>query len=66
MLINLSLSLPVPRHRVGRNCSSDFVNERDAEISKLIFEIIRKRFGCDCVVDEDGQVASIITDGDLR
>ncbi len=37
-----------------------------AGIREIILEITGKRFGCTCVVDQDGQLAGIITDGDLR
>ena len=39
---------------------------RSAELSAVISEITRKRFGCVCVVQNDGRLAGIITDGDLR
>jgi arabinose-5-phosphate isomerase len=34
-------------------------------MSEAITELSRKRFGCVCVVDDDGKLAGIITDGDL-
>jgi arabinose-5-phosphate isomerase len=41
------------------------VNE-NATIDEVIFEITRKRFGGTCVLSDDGKLAGIITDGDLR
>jgi arabinose-5-phosphate isomerase len=38
----------------------------EASLEEAIFEIARKRFGSTCVVDGDGRLAGIITDGDLR
>ncbi len=38
----------------------------NATIDEAIFEITRKRFGGTCVLSEDGKLAGIITDGDLR
>ncbi|MDZ7373165.1 MAG: KpsF/GutQ family sugar-phosphate isomerase [candidate division KSB1 bacterium] len=38
----------------------------EASLEEAIFEIARKRFGATCVVDGDGRLAGIITDGDLR
>ncbi len=37
-----------------------------APLQEVIYEIARKRFGSTCVVDSDGRLAGIITDGDLR
>jgi len=37
-----------------------------AKIDEIILEITSKRFGATCVLDEAGQLAGIITDGDLR
>ncbi len=36
-----------------------------ASIPDAVLELSRKRFGCVCVVDQAGQLAGIITDGDL-
>jgi len=41
------------------------VNE-DTSIKDVIIEITSKRLGTTCVLDEDGKLAGIITDGDLR
>ena len=41
------------------------VNE-DTSIKDVIFEITSKRLGATCVLTEDGKLAGIITDGDLR
>lgn len=38
----------------------------NATLDEVIFEITRKRFGGTCVLFEDGKLAGIITDGDLR
>lgn len=38
----------------------------DAAISDVVLEMTRKRLGCVGVVDDAGQLAGIITDGDLR
>ncbi len=38
----------------------------DASIKDVILEITSKRLGTTCVVDEDGILTGIITDGDLR
>ncbi len=37
-----------------------------ASLDEVILEITSKRFGATCVVDENGKLAGIITDGDLR
>ncbi|MDZ7292050.1 MAG: KpsF/GutQ family sugar-phosphate isomerase [candidate division KSB1 bacterium] len=37
-----------------------------ATLDEVIFEITRKRFGGTCVISQDGRLAGIITDGDLR
>ncbi len=37
-----------------------------ANLSEVISEITRKRFGGTCVITSDGTLAGIITDGDLR
>ncbi|NGN44289.1 KpsF/GutQ family sugar-phosphate isomerase [Mesorhizobium sp. CGMCC 1.15528] len=34
-------------------------------MSEAIIELSRKRFGCVCVVDDEGKLAGIVTDGDL-
>jgi len=41
------------------------VNE-DTSIKEVIFEITGKRLGTTCVVDKNGKLTGIITDGDLR
>jgi arabinose-5-phosphate isomerase len=38
----------------------------DVKLREVILEITRKRFGGTCIVDNDGRLAGIITDGDLR
>ncbi len=38
----------------------------NATIDEVIVEITRKRFGGTCVLSDDGKLAGIITDGDLR
>ncbi|MBP2299969.1 arabinose-5-phosphate isomerase [Azospirillum picis] len=38
----------------------------DSPLSDVIFEMTAKRLGCVGVTDEDGALAGIITDGDLR
>lgn len=37
-----------------------------ASLDEVILEITSKRFGATCVIDENGKLAGIITDGDLR
>ena len=37
-----------------------------AKMSDALVEMSTKGFGCVCIVDEDGKIAGIITDGDLR
>ena len=39
---------------------------QDTSIKDVIIEITSKRLGTTCVLDEDGKLAGIITDGDLR
>ena len=39
---------------------------KDTSIKDVIFEITSKRLGTTCVLDEKGNLAGIITDGDLR
>lgn len=39
---------------------------KDTSIKDVIFEITSKRLGTTCVLDENGKLAGIITDGDLR
>jgi arabinose-5-phosphate isomerase len=39
---------------------------RSASMADTLLTMTEKRFGCAAVVDEDGQLAGIITDGDLR
>ncbi|MBP9580976.1 MAG: KpsF/GutQ family sugar-phosphate isomerase [Ignavibacteriaceae bacterium] len=39
---------------------------KDTSIKDVIFEITSKRLGTTCVLDESGNLAGIITDGDLR
>ena len=36
------------------------------EMREVIYEISRKKLGMSCVVDDDGRLIGIITDGDLR
>ena len=38
----------------------------NASLQDVIVEITRKRFGSTCVLDENGMLAGIITDGDIR
>jgi len=38
----------------------------DTPMKEVIFEITSKRFGATCVVDGNGRLVGIITDGDLR
>ena len=38
----------------------------DANIRKIILEMTSKRLGATAVIDEDGKLSGIITDGDLR
>ncbi len=40
--------------------------KEDSFIKDVIFEISSKRLGTSCVVDKDGKLTGIITDGDLR
>ncbi len=42
------------------------VVSRDAGLREVILEISSKRYGATCVVDEQGILLGIITDGDLR
>ncbi len=37
-----------------------------ASVQSVILEITKKRFGGTCVIDDDGKLVGIITDGDLR
>jgi arabinose-5-phosphate isomerase len=39
---------------------------RDARMADVIHEMSSKRLGMTCVVDRDGRLAGIVTDGDLR
>lgn len=39
---------------------------RNSTFSDVILEMNKKRFGGTCVVNEDGSLAGIITDGDLK
>jgi arabinose-5-phosphate isomerase len=39
---------------------------RSASMADTLLTMTEKRFGCAAVVDEDGQLAGVITDGDLR
>ena len=41
------------------------VNE-DTVLEKVIFEITAKRFGSACIVDKNGKLKGLITDGDIR
>jgi len=38
----------------------------DAQFKDVVFEISSKRIGCTCVVDKNGRLKGIITDGDIR
>jgi arabinose-5-phosphate isomerase len=38
----------------------------DARMSQALIEMTQKGFGCVCVVDDEGGLAGVITDGDLR
>ncbi|MDR1740982.1 MAG: KpsF/GutQ family sugar-phosphate isomerase [Synergistaceae bacterium] len=38
----------------------------DVSVRDALFEITEKKYGATCVVDEDGALAGIFTDGDLR
>ncbi len=38
----------------------------DTLLPQVILEITRKRFGCTCVIEDNGRLVGIITDGDLR
>jgi arabinose-5-phosphate isomerase len=38
----------------------------NVKLREVILEITRKRFGGTCIVDDDGRLVGIITDGDLR
>ena len=38
----------------------------NAPMKEVLIEMTKKSFGCACVVDNDGKVVGIITDGDLR
>jgi len=40
--------------------------EENAPMKDVLVEMTKKSFGCACVVDNDGKVVGIITDGDLR
>ncbi|MBK7630173.1 MAG: KpsF/GutQ family sugar-phosphate isomerase [Ignavibacteriales bacterium] len=40
--------------------------KKETSIKDVIFEITSKRLGTTCVLDENGKLAGIITDGDLR
>ena len=37
-----------------------------AKMSDALVEMSTKGFGCVCIVDNNGEIAGIITDGDLR
>ncbi|MFC1729378.1 SIS domain-containing protein [candidate division KSB1 bacterium] len=37
-----------------------------SDFRKIILEMNSKRFGCTCVVNDEGKLAGIITDGDLK
>lgn len=39
---------------------------REVSIREAIMEITTKRLGCTCVLNDDGTLAGLITDGDLR
>lgn len=38
----------------------------DARMAEAVVEITQKRVGCVCVVDGEGRLAGLVTDGDLR
>ena len=40
--------------------------QKDAPMKDVLVEMTNKSFGCACVVDEEGKIIGIITDGDLR
>lgn len=40
--------------------------QKDAYMKDVLVEMTNKSFGCACVVDSDGKIIGIITDGDLR
>lgn len=40
--------------------------KKETSMKDVIFEITSKRLGTTCVIEEDGKLAGIITDGDLR
>lgn len=40
--------------------------KKDASLKEVIIEISEKRLGCTAVLDENGKLTGIITDGDLR
>ncbi len=42
------------------------VVKEDVPMKDVLVEMTKKSFGCVCVVDNDGKVTGIITDGDLR
>ena len=42
------------------------VIKEDASIKDIIFEMTSKRLGTTCVVNNDGKLTGVITDGDLR
>ena len=48
-----------------KNNERPFVQLND-KLDKIIMEISSKRLGCTAVLDENNQIAGIITDGDLR
>lgn len=40
--------------------------KKNTPMKEVLIEMTKKSFGCACVVDNNGKVAGIITDGDLR
>ena len=42
------------------------VVKESVQMRDVILEMTSKRFGATCVVDEDGKLAGVVTDGDLR
>ena len=59
-----SLSLEIKEIMItGNNIP---VVKEDSFIKDVIFEISSKRLGTTCVIDKEGKLTGIITDGDLR
>lgn len=40
--------------------------QKNTPMKEVLIEMTNKSFGCACVVDDDGKIIGIITDGDLR